>query len=194
MYRVNKKVFRGALLHDLAVIHKDNPVGNFAGKSHFVSNSDHGHAFPGELLHDIKHLADHLRIEEERNLLVSMKSHDDARDSRQIVAKSEKMKHLLKVTDQIAGTDSTILITGETGTGKEIIKYDRQVYTNFSKEHGLKDLNVISIFEDSRGNLWFGTDDGGLNLFKDGKFSVFNTKEGQIKSIFAVICQVIIMK
>ncbi|MCG6908712.1 MAG: sigma 54-interacting transcriptional regulator [Deltaproteobacteria bacterium] len=65
----------------------------------------------------------HLRIEEERNLLVSMKSHDDARDSRQIVAKSEKMKHLLKVTDQIAGTDSTILITGETGTGKELLAY-----------------------------------------------------------------------
>ena len=50
---VNEKVFRGALLHDLAAIHKDNPVGNFTGKSHFVSNSDHGHAFPGQGFHDI---------------------------------------------------------------------------------------------------------------------------------------------
>ena len=65
----------------------------------------------------------HLRIEEERNLLVSMKSSNEGRDSRNIIATSEKMIRLLKVADQIAKTDSTILITGETGTGKELLAY-----------------------------------------------------------------------
>ena len=63
----------------------------------------------------------HLRIEEERNILVSMKSDDDERDRREIIAKSKEMIRLLRLADQIAGTDSTILITGETGTGKELL-------------------------------------------------------------------------
>jgi transcriptional regulator with GAF, ATPase, and Fis domain len=63
----------------------------------------------------------HLRIEEERNVLVSMKSRDDERDRREIIAKSEEMIRVLRLADQVAGTDSTILITGETGTGKELL-------------------------------------------------------------------------
>ena len=63
----------------------------------------------------------HLRIEEERNILVSLKSRDDERDRHEIIAKSEKMIRLLRLADQVAGTESTILITGETGTGKELL-------------------------------------------------------------------------
>ena len=63
----------------------------------------------------------HLQIEEERNILVSMKSLDDERDRREIIAKSEKMTRVLRLADQIAGTESTVLIMGETGTGKELL-------------------------------------------------------------------------
>ncbi len=69
----------------------------------------------------VEHRFDHLRIEEERNVLVSMKSHDDERDRGEIIAKSEEMIRVLRLADQVAGTDSTILITGETGTGKELL-------------------------------------------------------------------------
>ncbi|HYL11032.1 MAG TPA: two-component regulator propeller domain-containing protein [Candidatus Acidoferrales bacterium] len=37
---------------------------------------------------------------------------------------------------------------------------------------------VKAITEDSEGNLWFGTDGGGLCLFKDGRFITYTTKEG----------------
>ncbi len=38
-----------------------------------------------------------------------------------IVAKSEKMREILKLVSQIAPTDSTVFIYGESGTGKELI-------------------------------------------------------------------------
>ncbi len=38
-----------------------------------------------------------------------------------IVAKSEKMREILKLVSQIAPTDSTVFIHGESGTGKELI-------------------------------------------------------------------------
>jgi len=63
----------------------------------------------------------HLKIEEERNILVSMKALDDERDQRTIIAESETMTRVLKLADQIAGTESTVLIMGETGTGKELL-------------------------------------------------------------------------
>lgn len=63
----------------------------------------------------------HLQIEEERNILISMKSLDDKRDRRDIIAKSEKMTRALRLADQVAATESTVLIMGETGTGKELL-------------------------------------------------------------------------
>lgn len=41
----------------------------------------------------------------------------------EIIAKSPKMKEVLKVTDQIAQSHSTVLIGGESGTGKELIAH-----------------------------------------------------------------------
>ena len=39
----------------------------------------------------------------------------------EIVGQSEAIKEVLRKVEQVAGTDSVVLITGETGTGKELI-------------------------------------------------------------------------
>ncbi|VTR65512.1 6-pyruvoyl-tetrahydropterin synthase (fragment) [Desulfosarcina cetonica] len=63
MGRIGKKMFRGPRFHNGTGIHEDHTIGDFAGKSHFVSHADHGHALAGQGLHDIQYLADHLRIQ-----------------------------------------------------------------------------------------------------------------------------------
>ncbi len=63
----------------------------------------------------------YLKLKEEHNLLVSEKSLHLEENRINIVSHSKKMKKLLKQADQIATTDSTVLLTGETGTGKELL-------------------------------------------------------------------------
>ncbi len=63
----------------------------------------------------------YLKLKEEHNLLVSEKSLRFEEGRSQIIFRSENMSRLLKQLDQIATTDSTVLVTGETGTGKELL-------------------------------------------------------------------------
>ena len=70
-----------------------------------------------EALKQVKQLKDQLRVEniylkEEYNLLYSHKD---------IIGNSEAIKTVLKQIEQVAPTDSTVLIQGETGTGKELV-------------------------------------------------------------------------
>jgi two-component system nitrogen regulation response regulator NtrX len=52
----------------------------------------------------------------QRDLLVS-----EVDDRTRIVGQSKAMRRLLKTIDQVAPTDSNVLITGENGTGKELV-------------------------------------------------------------------------
>ncbi|HXL20968.1 MAG TPA: two-component regulator propeller domain-containing protein [Candidatus Dormibacteraeota bacterium] len=42
---------------------------------------------------------------------------------------------------------------------------------------------VKAIAEDNQGDLWFGTDGGGLCIFKDGKFTTYTTKDGLASNV-----------
>jgi formate hydrogenlyase transcriptional activator len=55
---------------------------------------------------------------QERNYLFEQSSNYTSRD---IIYDSQKMKELMNTINQVADTDASVLITGETGTGKDLI-------------------------------------------------------------------------
>ena len=73
-----------------------------------------------------------------------------------------------------------------TERGLALIKDDKLDYI-YTAEDGLKDESLRSVFADSLGSLWIGTEKGDLIRFFKGKFSKLsksNTKTGAIISIF----------
>ncbi len=46
-------------------------------------------------------------------------------------------------------------------------------FQTFTTKDGLSSNTVISLYEDAAGDLWIGTNGGGLNRFRDGKFVSF---------------------
>lgn len=83
---------------------------------------------PDELVLLIKKAEEYIKLNREnRDLKLALKK---SRERTEIIFASEKMRRLLEVVGRVALTDSTVLITGETGTGKELIA--RRVHA-FSK-------------------------------------------------------------
>jgi len=73
----------------------------------------------------------YLKLREERNLLVTEKSLQFEQGPARIISRSGKMEKIMKQVDQVAVTDSTVLITGETGTGKELVA--RRIHRNSAR-------------------------------------------------------------
>lgn len=59
------------------------------------------------------------------------------------------------------------------------------------KPHAISTNKVITLFDDKKGNLWLGTDGGGLNLFdrKTKTFQVFDEQQGITSSVIYGILQ-----
>jgi len=45
-------------------------------------------------------------------------------------------------------------------------------------EHGLAQSQILSIFQDSDGNMWFGTNSGGVSKYNGNQFQNFTTNNG----------------
>jgi len=69
----------------------------------------------GDILGGVEIFRDHSLVEELRRDLSGQSEVDN------MVSRSKRMQDLFKILDQIAQSDSSVLITGETGTGKELM-------------------------------------------------------------------------
>ena len=72
-----------------------------------------------ELLVSVRRALEHSRLKGERRYL--RREQDEAFDNYGIVGRSSVMDAVLRRIERVAETKSTVLITGETGTGKELV-------------------------------------------------------------------------
>jgi DNA-binding NtrC family response regulator len=93
-----------------------------------------------------------------------------------IVGKSERMLRVLDLVMQVAASRSTILVTGETGTGKELIA--KAIHANSPRvEHGFVAVNSGSLPADLLESTLFGHVKGAFTSAihnKKGAFEVAN--------------------
>ncbi len=117
---------------------------------------------------EIKSLKDQLEIENEYLQEELRINQDD------IVCKSESYARVLKLVEQVAPTNTTVLITGESGTGKELLA--KALHQNSQRnDHSLVKVNCATLPKDLFESELFGHKKGsftGAISDKEGKFKV----------------------
>lgn len=90
----------------------------------------------------------------------------------EIVGNSDALRQVLEAVEQVAGTDATVLITGETGTGKELIA--RAIHRRSRRAQGpLIKVNCAAIPETLLASELFGHERGaftGAHERRKGRF------------------------
>src|SRR3984957_19196838 len=80
----------------------------------------------------------------------------------EILAHSAELKHALEIVEQVATTDATVLITGETGTGKELIA--RAIHRRSERARGpLVKVNCAAIPDTLLASELFGHERGAFS-------------------------------
>lgn len=127
-------------------------------------------------LEEAYHQLDSLRNQLEQENIYLKEEIKQANDFENMVFKSEEFREVLKKVEQVAKTNATVLITGETGTGKELIA--RAIH-NVSKrsEKPMIKVNAAAIPKDLIESELFGHEKGaftGAFGEKPGKFELAN--------------------
>ncbi|MBS1634692.1 MAG: SpoIIE family protein phosphatase [Bacteroidetes bacterium] len=56
-------------------------------------------------------------------------------------------------------------------------------FKNYNTEQGLPQSQVLSITQDSKGNMWFGTNSGGVGKFDGNKFTTYTDNDGLVNNV-----------
>src|SRR3954471_14226940 len=125
-----------------------------------------------ELLVVVRRALDHQRLRTEHRYLLSER--DEQFDHYGIIGRSKSMEEVIRRAELVAATKSTVLITGETGTGKELVAraiHDRSAQRNMP----LIKVNCAAIPETLLESELFGHVRGaftGAVTTKKGKFAL----------------------
>jgi two-component system, NtrC family, response regulator AtoC len=125
-----------------------------------------------ELLVVVRRALDHQRLRTEYRYLVSER--DEEFDHYGIIGRSRAMQEVIRRAELVAETKSTVLITGETGTGKELVA--RAIHAR-SAQHDMPliKVNCAAIPETLLESELFGHVRGaftGATTTKKGKFAL----------------------
>lgn len=126
-----------------------------------------------EALEEIKSLKD--RLENENEYLqeeISSKI-----NYKNIICKSDSYEKVLKQVDQVAPTDTTVMITGESGTGKELLA--SAIHTNsLRKERPLIKINCATLPKELIESELFGHKKGAFTGATENKVGKFTLADG----------------
>lgn len=96
---------------------------------------------PDELLLKVQRVFDYSKLEEEN--LYLKRDLNQERQFERIVGESQAMRDLFLQIERISATDCRVLITGETGTGKELVA--REIHRrSLRKDRGFFAVNCVS--------------------------------------------------
>jgi two-component system response regulator AtoC len=122
-----------------------------------------------ELLLTVANVMEEKRLKAERQSLATLLPN---RGLRQIISISSRMKQVKGIIDQIADTDVTVLVHGETGVGKELVA-NRIHYLSSRCEEPFVKINCAALPENLLESELFGYERGaftGALRSKGGKF------------------------
>jgi DNA-binding NtrC family response regulator len=125
-----------------------------------------------ELIVVVRRALDHQRLRTEHRYLISER--DEQFDHYGIIGRSRAMEEVIQRAERVAETKSTVLITGETGTGKELVAraiHDRSA----QRDMPLIKVNCAAIPETLLESELFGHVRGaftGATTTKKGKFAL----------------------
>src|SRR5205085_4941250 len=125
-----------------------------------------------ELIALVHHALEHQRLRSQRQYLISERSAEFNQYG--IVGRSRAMQEVIQRAELVAQTKSTVLITGETGTGKEMVA--RAIHhRSAQRDMPLIKVNCAAIPETLLESELFGHVRGaftGATLTKRGKFAL----------------------
>ncbi|MFQ5571664.1 MAG: two-component regulator propeller domain-containing protein [Rhodothermales bacterium] len=64
------------------------------------------------------------------------------------------------------------------GTDQGLFRSFREFFISYRKENGLPNSNILSLHEDREGNIWIGSNAGGLTRYSASPFVLFDTQHG----------------
>lgn len=112
------------------------------------------------------------------NLLLNNKIYNEKFDNQsKIIGESEQIRNIFSLTERVAATNSRVLITGENGTGKELVAKEIHRLSNRSKKPFIE-VNCASLPNELIESELFGHEKGaftGATSQRIGKFEQANT-------------------
>jgi len=115
------------------------------------------------------------KITEEENLREENRFlRQELEKKEEIITQNKKMRRLKELIEQVARTEATVLITGETGTGKELVA--RSIYQNSPRKKNLfVKVNCAALAEGVLESELFGHERGAFTdayIQKKGRFEL----------------------
>jgi ligand-binding sensor domain-containing protein/AraC-like DNA-binding protein len=77
------------------------------------------------------------------------------------------------------------------GTDKGVSRFNGDYFMTFSSSNteGIRHDRISSLLISSKGDLWIGTQGGGVSLYKDGQFINYSTEDGLSSEVILCICE-----